>query len=566
MSRCEEKGVVLLVRLDGKSECLSRPELLAKIASEYDYLATILVKNFPEYQLYREVELTNGKFLQPLEGTVEEYLFKVITSPEFGQTLLGKGAYSEVFQYGNIPVAVKVLKKEDLLVAVQEYNLMKLVNNSCCLLPYDFTISTLAPRIYLPKMKMDLVTFMRESYNSARQFKILFQSLSIAVYLMHSRGVIHRDLKPPNIMLTERKQIKLTDFGISTYGPFMRHKQNFHVCTFPYRPLEVYLKNSYCANADVFSLGVIALESYRNQRLQIEGSEITQEYLKQRYPRVFDSDELVLLLETVYEIRTIEQLEKVDLEKDTLYPPLNGPEKNDPELCELLRMMLCSNPKVRLNSSEVAGHPYFNEGVKKNLPFSLEYIYTRAPIHLLPEARNSLSVNEKYNLLRENKQGPLTSLLGLAFLNRCSTSFLGKKIAERYEACLLLALLQLDIENYLPSLVMQRSNEAIEVARELNYDLSWLSPILYFRDNPTSECYQKLIAYQLNPIQPYHPYQVAEYLAQMYSLELVTKLKVEFEFNSKEFEESIRGFERTEEVATFFTTKQFFFHNFCAVE
>ena len=43
----------------------------------------------------------------------------------------------------------------------------------------------------------------------------IFQALAGAIDYAHAREVIHRDLKPGNIMFTPRRRVVLTDFGIA---------------------------------------------------------------------------------------------------------------------------------------------------------------------------------------------------------------------------------------------------------------------------------------------------------------------------------------------------------------
>lgn len=56
--------------------------------------------------------------------------------------------------------------------------------------------------------------------------KFYISEVILAVDYMHKIGVIHRDLKPDNILLDTQGHIKLTDFGLSDMGLQRRNNEN----------------------------------------------------------------------------------------------------------------------------------------------------------------------------------------------------------------------------------------------------------------------------------------------------------------------------------------------------
>lgn len=77
----------------------------------------------------------------------------------------------------------------------------------------------------------------------------------------HSRGVMHRDLKPQNLLVTPDGRLKLADFGLArAFCPPIRPLTH-EVVTLWYRPPEILLgATTYAPPVDVWAVGTILVE------------------------------------------------------------------------------------------------------------------------------------------------------------------------------------------------------------------------------------------------------------------------------------------------------------------
>ncbi|CAH2089905.1 unnamed protein product [Euphydryas editha] len=146
--------------------------------------------------------------------------------------VLGKGHFARVEEATHRIIGKKVaIKIVDLTCIKEEYarrnlhrepRVMSKLRHPCIAALYETMMH--GPRLYVVMEAAcggDLCTHVLQARGSARglpepRARALAAQLVSAVRHMHSRGVVHRDLKMENIMLDSTKQyIKIVDFGLS---------------------------------------------------------------------------------------------------------------------------------------------------------------------------------------------------------------------------------------------------------------------------------------------------------------------------------------------------------------
>ena len=84
--------------------------------------------------------------------------------------------------------------------------------------------------------------------------------LSVLRYLHIDKKVIHRDLNPSNIMVDNKFNLKVTDFGLAKGISQSSNVNNSFVGTLAYSCPQIVQNENYNEKADIWSLGCIIYE------------------------------------------------------------------------------------------------------------------------------------------------------------------------------------------------------------------------------------------------------------------------------------------------------------------
>ncbi|MFZ1286182.1 MAG: serine/threonine-protein kinase, partial [Candidatus Phosphoribacter sp.] len=107
------------------------------------------------------------------------------------------------------------------------------------------------------------------------QTRLILGQCALALASAHAAGVVHRDVKPANIMITPEGKVKLTDFGIARAVDAAGHTRTGEVMGTPqYLSPEQAQGQRVTGATDLYSLGVVGYEMLAGTRPFDAGSPV----------------------------------------------------------------------------------------------------------------------------------------------------------------------------------------------------------------------------------------------------------------------------------------------------
>jgi serine/threonine protein kinase len=211
----------------------------------------------------------------------------IATGQQFGRYVirgkLGAGGMAEVFladdtQLGR-PVALKFLPPETQADPLAQRRLLRearaaaILDHSHICAVYE--VGETDGRSYIAMQYVDGETLdvrLRRSTTELHDILSFGVQIVDALTEAHAHGILHRDIKPGNVMVTSRGQVKVMDFGLAKHDPASASapeatrtmsaisRQGDIVGTAPYMSPEQARGEVLDPRSDLFSVGVLLYE------------------------------------------------------------------------------------------------------------------------------------------------------------------------------------------------------------------------------------------------------------------------------------------------------------------
>lgn len=184
---------------------------------------------------------------------------------------LGEGSYATVFKgYSNLTNQVVALKEIRLqeqegapFTAIREASLLKELKHCNIVTLHDIVHTRETLTFVFEYVHTDLSQYMEKHSGGLEPRNVrlfLFQLLRGLAYC-HRRRVLHRDVKPQNLLISEIGELKLADFGLARAKSVPSHTYSHEVVTLWYRPPDVLLGSTeYSTSLDMWGVGCIFVE------------------------------------------------------------------------------------------------------------------------------------------------------------------------------------------------------------------------------------------------------------------------------------------------------------------
>lgn len=291
---------------------------------------------------------------------------------------VGSGTYATVYKAVNKEdgkmYALKRIKLDTTgdegipFTVIREISLLKVLNHpNIVQLNEVINLPDIGMTLVFEYMAHDLKKYInKEVFLTGTQVKSFMYQLLKGLEYCHKKHVMHRDLKPQNLLIDKNGILKIADFGLARSNGIPPARLSSQVVTLWFRAPEVLLgSHKYSSAIDIWSVGCIFAEMVTLEPLFRGSDEVHQ--LKRIFKKLGTPNER--------KWKGIKDLPGWDPRAFRKYPgiPLTYLVPGlDEHGLDLMESMLRYDPSQRVTASQALNHPYFSS---VELPSSIAQLY-----------------------------------------------------------------------------------------------------------------------------------------------------------------------------------------------
>ncbi|XP_040841206.1 cyclin-dependent kinase 18 isoform X2 [Ochotona curzoniae] len=276
---------------------------------------------------------------------------------------LGEGTYATVFKGRSKLTQNLVALKEIRLeheegapcTAIREVSLLKDLKHANIVTLHDLIHTDRSLTLVFEYLDSDLKQYLDHCGNlmSMHNVKIFMFQLLRGLAYCHRRKILHRDLKPQNLLINDRGELKLADFGLARAKSVPTKTYSNEVVTLWYRPPDVLLGSTqYSTPIDMWGVGCIHYEMATGRPL-FPGSTVKEE-LHLIFRLLGTPTE-----ETWPGVTALSEFQAYSFPRYLPQPLLSHAPRLDPDGISFLSSFLLYESKSRLSAEAALRHPYF---------------------------------------------------------------------------------------------------------------------------------------------------------------------------------------------------------------